>query len=78
MEKYAPEHAILATNTSSISVSQIASVVEVPSRVIGMHFSSPVPVSKIIEIIRSIVKAGLLGRKTGRGVYGYEGEKALY
>ncbi|MCB7479685.1 3-hydroxyacyl-CoA dehydrogenase family protein [Christiangramia sediminis] len=43
---------ILASNTSSISITQIASVVSNPERVIGMHFMNPVPVMKLVEIIR--------------------------
>ncbi len=43
---------ILATNTSSISITQIASHVEHPERVIGMHFMNPVPIMKLVEIIR--------------------------
>lgn len=44
--------AILATNTSSISITKIASAVDHPERVIGMHFMNPVPVMKLVEIIR--------------------------
>ncbi len=44
--------AILATNTSSISITKIASVTDHPERVIGMHFMNPVPVMKLVEIIR--------------------------
>ena len=44
---------ILATNTSSISITQIASVVTHPERVIGMHFMNPVPIMKLVEIIRA-------------------------
>ena len=43
---------ILATNTSSISITQIGSVVTHPERVIGMHFMNPVPIMKLVEIIR--------------------------
>lgn len=46
------EEAILATNTSSLSVTEIASVVKNPQRVIGVHFFNPAPVMKLIEIIR--------------------------
>jgi 3-hydroxybutyryl-CoA dehydrogenase len=45
---------ILATNTSSISITEIASGVESPERVIGMHFMNPVPVMKLIEVIRGL------------------------
>lgn len=43
---------ILATNTSSISVTQIAAVTQKPEKVIGMHFMNPVPIMKLVEIIR--------------------------
>jgi 3-hydroxybutyryl-CoA dehydrogenase len=46
--------AILATNTSSLPVTEIASVVKDPSRVIGMHFMNPVPVMKLVELIRGL------------------------
>lgn len=48
----APAHAILASNTSSISITKIASVTQRPTQVIGMHFMNPVPVMKLVEIIR--------------------------
>ncbi len=52
MDEGAPDHAILATNTSSISITQIAAVTRRPGQVIGMHFMNPVPVMKLIEVIR--------------------------
>ncbi|MBF0596786.1 3-hydroxybutyryl-CoA dehydrogenase [Faecalibacter rhinopitheci] len=48
----APSHAVLATNTSSISITKIASVTNRPEQVIGMHFMNPVPMMKLVEIIR--------------------------
>ncbi|MDR2223191.1 MAG: 3-hydroxybutyryl-CoA dehydrogenase [Flavobacteriaceae bacterium] len=46
------ENVVLASNTSSISITQIAAVVKNPERVIGMHFMNPVPIMKLVEIIR--------------------------
>jgi 3-hydroxybutyryl-CoA dehydrogenase len=52
MDQHAPEGAILATNTSSISITKIAAVTKRPEKVIGMHFMNPVPVMKLVEVIR--------------------------
>ncbi|RME96645.1 MAG: 3-hydroxybutyryl-CoA dehydrogenase, partial [Bacteroidetes bacterium] len=52
MDAAAPAQAILATNTSSISITKIAAVTKRPSQVIGMHFMNPVPVMKLVEVIR--------------------------
>jgi 3-hydroxybutyryl-CoA dehydrogenase len=51
IDAYAPSSCILATNTSSISITKIASVTNRPEQVIGMHFMNPVPVMKLVEII---------------------------
>ncbi len=52
IDLHAPARAILATNTSSISITQIAAVTRRPEQVIGMHFMNPVPVMKLVEVIR--------------------------
>jgi 3-hydroxybutyryl-CoA dehydrogenase len=54
LDEEAPADAILATNTSSISITQIASFTERPEAVIGMHFMNPVPVMKLVEVIRGL------------------------
>lgn len=52
LDKFCPDDTILATNTSSISITQIAAVTSRPEMVIGMHFMNPVPIMKLVEIIK--------------------------
>jgi len=52
LDKHAPQGCILASNTSSISITRIAAVTSRPDWVIGMHFMNPVPVMKLVEVIR--------------------------
>jgi len=54
LDEVTPKETILASNTSSISITRIASATQRPDRVIGMHFFNPVPVMKLIEIIRGL------------------------
>ncbi|MGE7664404.1 3-hydroxybutyryl-CoA dehydrogenase [Ureibacillus composti] len=54
LDAIAPQHAILATNTSSLPITEIAAVTERPEQVIGMHFMNPVPVMKLVEVIRGL------------------------
>lgn len=57
MDEHAPTDCILASNTSSISITKIASVTNRPQKVIGMHFMNPVPVMKLVEIINGYATA---------------------
>ncbi|TGE14406.1 3-hydroxybutyryl-CoA dehydrogenase [Hymenobacter elongatus] len=52
LDQHAPQEAILASNTSSISITKIAAVTKRADKVIGMHFMNPVPVMKLVEVIR--------------------------
>jgi 3-hydroxybutyryl-CoA dehydrogenase len=52
LDAAAPAHCILASNTSSISITKIAAATKRPSQVIGMHFMNPVPIMKLVEVIR--------------------------
>ena len=61
LDELAPMHTILASNTSSLPITEIAAVTKRPAQVIGMHFMNPVPVMKLVEVIR--------GLATSDGVY---------
>ena len=54
LDRLAPEHAVLASNTSSISITSLAAVTRRPDRVVGMHFFNPVPVMGLVEVVRGM------------------------
>ncbi|WP_421774324.1 3-hydroxyacyl-CoA dehydrogenase family protein [Gracilimonas sp.] len=54
VDKAAPDHAILGSNTSSISITKLAALTSRPEKFIGMHFFNPVPVMKLVEIVRGL------------------------
>lgn len=57
LDELTPAHTILATNTSSLSITEIAAATNRPEKVIGMHFMNPVPVMKLVEVIRALQTA---------------------
>jgi len=58
LDRIAKPEAILATNTSSLSVTEIAVATRRPERVVGMHFFNPAPVMKLVEVVKTVVTAG--------------------
>jgi 3-hydroxybutyryl-CoA dehydrogenase len=75
IDRFAPQHALLASNTSSISITHLGSATSRPERVIGMHFFNPVPVMPLLEIVRGLLtseaafeKAKAMGERLGKTV----------
>jgi 3-hydroxybutyryl-CoA dehydrogenase len=64
IDRLAPDGAILATNTSSISITEIAAVTQRPELVIGMHFMNPVPVMALVEVIRGLATSDETNART--------------
>jgi len=64
LDRLADAGAILATNTSSISITEIAAVTQRPEQVIGMHFMNPVPVMKLVEVIRGQATTDAVNTRT--------------
>jgi 3-hydroxybutyryl-CoA dehydrogenase len=64
VDRHAPAGAILATNTSSISITEIAGRTKRPESVIGMHFMNPVPVMQLVEVIRGLATSDEVTRRT--------------
>ncbi len=63
LDQHSGEETILATNTSSISITEIAAVTNRPEKVIGMHFMNPVPIMKLVEVIRGYSTSDEVTRK---------------
>lgn len=73
LDQLAPEHTILSSNTSSISLTKIAAATKRPDKVVGMHFFNPVPLMKLLEVIRGLATSDEttntvieVGRKMGK------------
>ncbi len=58
LDKLCPKHTILASNTSSISITEMAAATQRPERFLGLHFMNPVPLMKLVEVIRTIQTDG--------------------
>jgi 3-hydroxybutyryl-CoA dehydrogenase len=77
LDQITPPHAILASNTSSISITKLGAATKRPDKVIGMHFMNPVPVMKLVEVIRGIATSDETYEKV-RTLSEQLGKTALY
>lgn len=75
LEKHLPDYAIIASNTSSLSVSEMATVSKRPGQIVGMHFFNPVPLMPLVEVVRAektdpktVVQTVAFGRQLGKTV----------
>ena len=71
LDKVCPAHVVLATNTSVLSIADIASATQRPARVLGMHFANPVPLMKILEMVVSIATSEetvAIGKEFGKSI----------
>ncbi|MEZ4520040.1 MAG: 3-hydroxybutyryl-CoA dehydrogenase [Thermomicrobiales bacterium] len=64
LDDLAPEHVVLASNTSSISITSLAAMTKRPEQVVGMHFFNPVPVMALVEVVRGIDTSDETARAT--------------
>ena len=64
--EHAPKEALIASNTSSISITRLAAATDRPERFIGMHFMNPVPAMKLVELIRGIATDERPSRRPGK------------
>jgi 3-hydroxybutyryl-CoA dehydrogenase len=76
VDTHAPARALLATNTSSLSVTEIAGAVRDPSRVVGLHFFNPVPLMELVEIVRGI-RTSDAALERAQGLVGQLGKTAI-
>ncbi|MBT2646381.1 3-hydroxybutyryl-CoA dehydrogenase [Bacillus sp. ISL-34] len=65
LDEITPQHVILASNTSSLPITEIAAATKRPEKVIGMHFMNPVPVMKLVEIIRGLATSDEVYKEVG-------------
>ena len=63
LDRFCPKETILASNTSSISITRIAAATQRPDQIIGMHFMNPVPVMKLVEVIRGYATSDAVTQK---------------